>query len=62
MKLFYDHLFESKIHLNKCKKCEKDFEIGIKDFCSKKCVQIYFDGKIADAVATDELHIKRLTT
>lgn len=46
--------------LNKCKHCGVDFEIGIKDFCSKECTQLYFDGRIHDAVATDDSHTKNL--
>ncbi|HJJ23139.1 MAG TPA: hypothetical protein OQH54_05420 [Nitrosopumilus sp.] len=46
--------------MNKCKHCGVDFEIGIKDFCSKECTQLYFDGRIHDAVATDDSHTKNL--
>jgi len=46
--------------LDKCKHCNEDFEAGIKDFCSKECVSLYFDGKIRKAVESDTSHIKKL--
>ena len=46
--------------LKKCKHCNKNFDVGIKDFCSKACVQLYFDGKIHEAVANDDSHTKNL--
>ena len=47
-------------NLNKCKNCGKDFEKGVKDFCSKECMQLYFIGKIHDAVANDDSHTQNL--
>ncbi|MCH7648680.1 MAG: hypothetical protein QQN58_06910 [Nitrosopumilus sp.] len=47
--------------MNKCKNCGKDFEEEINDFCSKECVQLYFDERIHDAVANDDSHTQNLT-
>lgn len=46
--------------LGKCKHCRIGFKVGIKDFCSKECTSLYFDGKIHEAVASDDSHTKNL--
>ena len=47
--------------MKKCKKCGKEVKNEVMGFCSKKCVSVYFDNRIAVAMKLDKSHIKDLT-
>ena len=52
---------QTNVNLTRCTKCGKDYETGIKNFCSNACYESDLQEKIKEACNNDMSHTKKLS-
>ena len=48
-------------NMTRCTKCGKDYQIGVKNFCSNACYESDLQKRIKDACEEDTSHTKMLS-
>ncbi len=47
--------------MKKCKICSKDYEVGIKDFCSDECFKEDIKKRVKIATENDTSHTRKIS-
>ena len=47
--------------MGKCKECDSEYEVGVKEFCSDECFKKNIQDRINEATKNDRSHIKTLS-
>lgn len=47
--------------MSRCKECDKEFDVGVKGYCSLECAKINFQKRIEKATKEDKSHTNELS-